>query len=370
MTTIQTLTAGNLACVGERTALKFLAEVRLMVEPAHRAALDELPAELRHIAGYHAGWWEADGQPSRPRDKGIRPALALASAAAIPGGTAAMAVPAAVAVQLIHDFTLLHDDIMDGDRIRRHRPTAWSTFGVGAAILTGDALHALAMQLLSESMATRKQLKVLLSGIGELCRGQSADLCFERSPAVSVQECLTMVAGKTGALLGCACEMGAMAGGADRHRAAAARSFGRSLGIAFQLTDDVLGIWGDPAATGKPVYADLARRKKSLPVVKALTSGTDAGQALAELYAREEALSEDEIMLAADLVDAAGGHVWALAEAQSLLREALCSMKEVPMNRSGVDDLERIARLVVLRHRWPNRRSQPLRSGSTRCDLA
>ncbi|MCF6475695.1 hypothetical protein FAF44_46200, partial [Nonomuraea sp. MG754425] len=120
-----------------------LERARLLVEPAHRAVVDRFPAELRHIAGYHAGWWDGEGRPAGGGGKALRPALALACARAAAGGRPGAeraALPAAVAVEMVHDFSLLHDDVMDGDRTRRHRPAAWAVFGVGRTVLTGDLL--------------------------------------------------------------------------------------------------------------------------------------------------------------------------------------------------------------------------------------
>ena len=194
----------------------------------------------------------------------------------------------AVAVELVHDFLLLHDDIIDGDPTRRHRAAAWWVFGVGRAIIAGDTLLSLASHVLAE----RPGLRVLTTAQLDLCAGQSADMAFEQRADVGVAECVAMAECKTAALLACACELGALAGGGDARQCRLLAELGRRLGLAFQLADDLLGIWGDPAVTGKPRSSDLANRKKSLPVVAALTSGTVSGDHLAllqrdELFATE-----------------------------------------------------------------------------------
>ncbi|WP_081937792.1 polyprenyl synthetase family protein [Streptosporangium roseum] len=333
-----------------RSAHEVLAAAQELAGPAHRGAVDRLPEEIRHIAGYHAGWWDAEGRPRQGGGKAVRPALVLASAWAAGGEDAAVvraAVPAAVAVELVHDFSLLHDDIMDGDLTRRHRPAAWSVFGVGEAILAGDVLLTLALDLLAGSPG----LRVLTGSLLRLCSGQSADLAFESRTDVTLAQCVEMAAGKTGALLGCACEIGALAGGADQDRAGLFGRFGRHLGLAFQLTDDLLGIWGDPAVTGKPVFSDLAGRKKSLPVVAALTSGTPAGERLARLYHGDQILDERSLAHAADLVEAAGARAWAQREAEANLAAALACLRQADPAPEAAGDLRLLAQLIIQRDR-------------------
>ncbi|CAM5322766.1 hypothetical protein SALBM311S_11426 [Streptomyces alboniger] len=185
---------------------------------------------------------------------------------------------AAAAVELVHNFTLLHDDVMDRDRIRRHRPTAWTVFGDADAILAGDTLQALALRMLAEDPhpASARAAARLADCVVELCAGQHADTAMEAlGPRdVTLDEVLAMAEAKTGALLGCACALGALYAGAGEEDVRALDGFGREAGLAFQLIDDVIGIWGDPRSTGKPALVDLAARKKSLPVVAALVSGT------------------------------------------------------------------------------------------------
>ncbi|GAA3446887.1 polyprenyl synthetase family protein [Planomonospora venezuelensis] len=342
-----------------RTADDILAAARAMTEPAHQAAVERLPEEIRHVAGYHAGWWDADGRPCAGTGKAVRPALVLACARAIaegagwPGragpaaGAVRAAVPAAVAVELVHDFSLLHDDVMDGDPVRRHRPAAWTVFGTGSAVLAGDTLISLALDVLADSGA---QTKVLTTALLRLCGGQNADLAFERRTDITLAECVTMAADKTGALLGCACELGALAGGADPARAARLREFGEHLGLAFQLVDDLLGIWGDPETTGKPVYGDLVARKKSLPVVAALTSQTPAGERLARLYGRNT-LDEQALAQAAQLIDASGARLWATEQARHHMEAALEHLERAEPAPDAAADLRVLAHLIVHRDR-------------------
>ncbi|MBV8542056.1 MAG: polyprenyl synthetase family protein, partial [Pseudonocardiales bacterium] len=260
--------------------------------------------------------------------KAIRPTLALLSAEVV-GGAPAVAVPAAIAVELVHNFSLLHDDVMDGDLTRRHRRTAWDVFGVNSAILAGDALLALALDVLATSghPAATDGTRILSAAVQDLLEGQSADLGLEQRAEVELGECLSMAEKKTGALMGCACAVGAAFGSGSPGQVERLRRFGVHLGVAFQHVDDLLGIWGDPAVTGKPVCSDLLSRKKSLPVVAALTSDTPAGRELAALYHRAAPLSGAELMHAAELVELAGGRAWSQTQVDDLLAQA---MRQLP----------------------------------------
>lgn len=334
-----------------RSARAVLAWSRDTIDPALRAAVDTLPASMRRITGYHLGWWDEQSRPSgADGGKAVRPALALLAADAV-GGAPTVAVPAAVAVELVHNFSLLHDDVMDGDHTRRHRPTAWSVFGPGAAILAGDALLTLAYDVLAASghPAAGEGMRTLSTAVLDLLDGQNADLAFEARGDVDLPECLRMAEGKTGALQGCACALGALFGGGNREQVEHLRSFGAHLGLAFQHVDDLLGIWGDPAVTGKPVHSDLSSRKKSLPVVAALTGGSAAGRELAALYLREEPLSGTDLVHAAELIDVAGGRAWSQAQADDLLAQALGDLQSAAPTARAAAELGALARLVTRR---------------------
>ncbi|MFF9096675.1 family 2 encapsulin nanocompartment cargo protein polyprenyl transferase [Streptomyces sp. NPDC014802] len=308
-------------------AVALLEGARALVDPELRAAVASLPESMRRIAAYHFGWERADGSPdAAPAGKALRPALVLAAADALGGPTARdSAVRVAAAVELVHNFTLLHDDVMDRDATRRHRPTVWSVFGDADAILAGDALQALALRLLAQDPhpAATAAIARLTSCVVELCAGQHTDTALERRPSgeVELDEVLAMAEAKTGALLGCACAVGALYAGACAEDVEALDAFGREAGLAFQLIDDVIGIWGDPRRTGKPAGADLAARKKSLPVVAALASGTPAAAELAELYAGPSRPGDVERMALA--VERAGGRDWAQEEAADRMSRAV-----------------------------------------------
>lgn len=339
-----------------RPAREVLADSRAIVEPALRAAVDALPTAMRRIAGYHFGWYDEHGQPAAGTGakstggKAIRPTLVLLSAQAV-GGAPAVAVPAAVAVELVHNFSLLHDDVMDGDLTRRHRPTAWSVFGVNAAILAGDAVLTLALDVLAGCghPAGADGARMLSAAVQDLVEGQSADLDLERRAAVELAECLRMVQRKTGSLMGCACAVGATFGGGSCAQIERLRRFGGQLGLAFQHVDDLLGIWGDPEVTGKPVYSDLRSRKKSLPVVAALSSGTPAGAELADLYRQDQPLSDTDLVRAARLIELADGRAWSQAQVDELLAQAMRDLRSAGPAARAAHELGALARLATHR---------------------
>ncbi|SFN51217.1 MULTISPECIES: polyprenyl synthetase family protein [Actinomadura] len=300
-----------------------LTDVRELVDGALRAAVGRLDPRTYRVAAYHLGWTDEEGRPRKePAGKALRPALALLSARAAVAPPES-ALPGAVAVELTHAFSLLHDDIMDRDRTRRHRPAAWTVFGEASAILAGDALLALAAEVLLEApgQGSARAAHALSTATRRLIAGQSLDMDFETRRQIGVDECVAMASGKTAALLACSCAIGAVLDGASEKLCAALQGFGEDLGIAFQLVDDLLGIWGDPEITGKPALSDLRSRKMSLPVVAALNSGTPEAARLSDLYARPDP-SEDDLAETAALVEAAGGRAWAEIEAESRIQRA------------------------------------------------
>ncbi|MFD7614670.1 family 2 encapsulin nanocompartment cargo protein polyprenyl transferase [Streptomyces sp. NPDC059828] len=334
-------------------AAALLERTRTAVTPRLRDTVESLPGSIRRIAMYHFGWEHADGSPAAgSAGKAIRPALVLAAAQAL-GGDPQHAVRAAAAVELAHNFTLLHDDVIDEDRTRRHRPTAWTVFGTPDAIIAGDAMLALALRLLAEDRhsAAAAASARLAACVIELCAGQQADCAFEELDPheVSLDECLAMATAKTGALLGCACALGALYAGAEEEEIAAMDAFGREAGLAFQLIDDLIGIWGDPERTGKPAGADLVAHKKSLPIVAALGSGTVAGRELAELYGRP--MDTEAIRRAADAVERAGGRDWAQLEAADRMARAVQQLSRAVPDLAAAGDLLALAEFVTRRNR-------------------
>jgi geranylgeranyl diphosphate synthase, type I len=331
-----------------QTAPAVLDRAAALVQPALQAAVARLDPELAHVAEYHLGWTDADGRRNGGAGgKGLRGALAVLSAESV-GVDARVAVPGAAAVELVHNYSLLHDDVIDGDRERRHRPAVWALYGVGKAIIVGDALVNLALELLVETTNRDAAVAELLRANGAMIEGQAYDMAFESRLDVSVAESITMAARKTGALLSCAAAIGALLAGAPERAVAALRAYGRHLGLAFQAADDLLGIWGDPARTGKPRWSDLDSGKKSIPVAAALANRSDAAAELGTLLANT-ALPDDARARAADLVDAAGGRAHARRVADDSLRCACDALDRANLVPEAVAQLRELAHFAVER---------------------
>lgn len=245
-----------------------------MVTTLLEAALRDLVAgmsgshPLYTMIEYHLGWRDPDLQPvAGAAGKRIRGVLTLLCAEAA-GGSAASAATVAAAVELVHNLSLIYDDIQDGSPYRRGRPTVWRLWGVPQALNAAAALQAMVSRALATPAHAEAQA-YLQTTVQTLCEGQYDDLALAAGAlAPAVDAYLTMIGKKTGALLGAAAYLGARAGGAPPPRAAAFRQFGHRLGVAYQLVDDVRGIWGAPGDE-KPA-ADLDARKRTLPVLLAL----------------------------------------------------------------------------------------------------
>jgi geranylgeranyl diphosphate synthase type I len=247
---------------------------------------------------YHLGWADSDFQPAQfDPGKRVRPLICLLACAAS-GGDVDRAVPAAAAIELLHNFTLIHDDIQDRSETRRHRPTLWALWGDGQAINAGDALFAVSQITLLRALergAAVERVTEVMRGFNEtalrIVEGQVLDLGYEQRWEISADEYLRMIAGKTAAIVAFSAWSGAYLGGADFEQSWRFRAFGEALGLGFQVQDDVLGIWGETTITGKPAADDIRRRKKSLPII-----------ALAAVSTPEE-LDTLQAIYAADVVD-------------------------------------------------------------------
>ncbi len=260
--------------------------VNRIAEDSGIPALNDFYGQMQ----YHLGWVDANLQPTKNNPgKLLRPTLLLIAYEAAgawdmtdtdttaPDHYLQPALPAAVAIELIHNFTLIHDDIEDGDTERRHRPTLWKLWGIPQAINTGDGMFALARHALWDVLdagvdgTTAAQLaKVLDRTIMTVAEGQYLDISFEARLDISVAMYIDMISRKTAALMSGATEIGARLGTHNAETIERLKSFGKALGIAFQVRDDVLGVWATTAELGKTQTGDVYRRKKSLPILHAL----------------------------------------------------------------------------------------------------
>ncbi len=318
-------------------------------------AAEEQLSGLYGMLRYHMGWEDQQFRSlrgPRPTGKRIRPVFCLLSCEAC-GGDWEQALPAAAAVELIHNFSLIHDDIEDGDSTRRGRPTLWSVWGVPQALNAGDTLFALAYHALfrlqdrgvsPETVLTAFQ--VLNQACIRLTEGQFLDLRFEGQDDVSVDDYMFMVARKTAELISSACELGALVAEAPPGLRQSLRRFGYHVGVAFQVQDDILGVWGDPEVTGKPVGSDVRRGKKTFPILYAM----DVEPSLKDILARAP-LSDEDFQIAMDLIYRTGvcgvTQRWVLEEAQ-LASQVL---RETGLTHPAAAALDELAETLVFRTR-------------------
>jgi geranylgeranyl diphosphate synthase type I len=320
------------------------------IAPALHGAVEQLQdRHLRSFVEYHLGWRDASGAAVTGRTgKGLRGALALLGSEAV-GGSAETALPGAVAVELIHNFSLLHDDIIDGDRDRRGRETVWSLQGVGWGILTGDALLALAVQQLCWPTQADAAGCVadLLAATAEMIHGQAEDMTFEQRDDVTLVECLAMARRKSGALLGCAASVGARLGQARHEQVEGLAAFGQDLGMVFQATDDLLGIWGDPLITGKPTGSDIVSHKKSIPIVAALTSHSPSAEALQ--VALKKGDGEVDVARAVELLEESGARALTTELIEAHLQSATSRLDGLDLEPAASDDLRTLMKFASSR---------------------
>ena len=268
-----------------------------------KSAIPDSPPQLYDLLKYHMGWVDSHGLPVAGADsqgKALRPTLCLFSCEAL-SGQWETALPAAASMEFVHNFSLIHDDIQDGDEERRHRPTVWHVWGVPRALIAGDAMFALAdattHRLSSRGLPAGTVLHVseqIMQGYLEMIEGQCLDLSFEDDVQVGVDDYLGMIALKTGALIRCSMAIGASIGSGDPATVDAFSRSGACLGRAFQIRDDVLGVWGNEETTGKAVGADIRRKKKSYPLAYALDNASrHIRQRLVDVLHKPELFRDD-----------------------------------------------------------------------------
>jgi geranylgeranyl diphosphate synthase type I len=265
-----------------------------------KQAIDDCPSVLGNMLRYHMGWQDEHGNPcNKESGKFVRSILCLLSCEAVEGDTSQV-MPAAAAVELIHNFSLVHDDIEDASDERHHRPTLWKLWGQSQAINAGDAMFTLAylalLKLKEKGIADEKvanSTKMLSLACLELCGGQYLDVEYENRLDISIDDYLNMAVQKTAALFAVSTSLGAYLGSEDSKLVDSFHLFGKELGIAYQICDDVLGIWGTEESSGKSA-GDISQRKKTLPVVYALqNSKGEQRRRLEGLYSQESIGGED-----------------------------------------------------------------------------
>ncbi len=334
-----------------------LERYRADIDQALRSALNQGESGLMTMLRFHMGWVDRTGAPSEhSAGKCLRPTLCIFTCLAL-GGTASQAMPAATALELIHNFSLIHDDVQDQDLERHHRPTVWAVWGKPRAIAAGNAMRVLAGQtvfdLLRQAVPPEKVSAVLAVLVGrylEMIEGQYLDMSFEERYDVRVSEYVDMVQRKTGALIEAALHLGALLGTDSREKVEALRKCGRLLGLTFQARDDILGIWGDTALTGKAVGADIRRKKKSLPVVHAFQHASESQRArLDSLYRRPGELDDAAVAAVLDVMEEIGTQKYTQALAVEQRDRALTHARRARLPAPAQAELEGLADFLLNR---------------------
>lgn len=329
-----------------RHLLQIEAELQEVVRSEHQAH-----AEYYGMMRYHLGWADEAMQPVQASiGKRLRPLLCLLCCETA-GGDSRAALPAAAAVELIHSFSLVHDDIQDRSRIRRGRRAVWDVWGTSHGINVGDGLFVLArlaLLRLSERGVPAERQQAAVQALDRaclaLCEGQFLDISFESREEVGLSEYLWMIQHKTAALLAASAQLGAIVASDDSVVTDACYHFGEDLGMAFQVQDDILGIWGDEQVTGKSAATDIRDRKKTLPVVYALQHADDPSgvRELAGLYAQAAPLDSSAIQRVLAILDRVGARRYAERMSRQYARQALKKLEGL-----GLEDVAR-ARLHAL----------------------
>ena len=338
--------------------LRYRSQVEAELRSAVTGSLLQDPqgTELYRILRYHLGWVDERDQPTElPGGKAFRPGLCILSCAAV-GGAPDAAVPAAAAVELAHNFSLIHDDIQDQDQERRHRATVWTLWGKAEALNAGNALRVIAdrtlMRLAQRGVPADQLLEasnLLAQRSLQMIQGQYLDISFEDRLNVTVTEYKQMIAYKTGALISCAMELGGLAGPAPGNLPPLMGEAGWYLGYLFQIRDDILGIWGDESAMGKSQVSDIRRKKKTYPIIYALQSATGAAGATLRGIFQKESLSDDDVGRAMDIIEELDARNKAEALASSMSEQALHILRKVPMPPPIAADFGGIIDFLLLR---------------------
>ena len=304
--------------------------------------------EMKSMLAYHLGW-EGEGAGPDAQGKRIRSVLVLLSAVAA-GGDWEDALPAAASVELIHNFSLIHDDIQDHSSLRRGRATVWVKWGMGQAINAGDLMFTLAFSAIRKLKdtvspdAAIEAYEILQAACIRLTGGQYLDLQNEKARGLELEAYWSMIGGKTAALLACCAELGALSAHAQSTKRQAFHNFGEKLGLAFQVQDDWLGIWGDATRTGKSTQSDLVSGKKSLPVVYGLTLGLK----FAERWLGEP-IQANEVQEIAKILEDEGVKDFTEKIANQLTTEALAALDQAAPESQGKSELLHLAESLLRR---------------------
>lgn len=314
-------------------------------------ATGERPDLFHGMIHYHMGWVDAELQPASVHPgKQIRPLLCLLACQAA-GGDWQQALPAAAAIEILHNFSLVHDDIEDASPTRRGRPTVWQLWGIEQAINAGDAMFALAHLAMSRLEVRGVPAPIVVQALRRfdetslrLTQGQHADMDFEKRDEVSVADYLAMITGKTAVLISLCTELGARIAGASSEQIEHYTQFGLNLGLAFQVQDDILGIWGDETVTGKSAATDISTRKKTLPVLYGLSQSGD----LRQLYSQKEN-DQNFVSQVIHLLDENGARAFTQAKASAYSDGAVAHLHAAGPTGEAAAALHQITNMLLQR---------------------
>ena len=322
---------------------------------------DAVPDLHRHPVNvplrYHLGWSDHDGVPSptpASQGKALRPTLCMFACDALQGEPT-HAAPAAAALELIHNFSLVHDDIQDQGLERRHQPTVWALWGTPRALVAGDAMQSLGdLAILHGDDAVPSDTAVRVSQLltqsyVEMIEGQCRDLQFEQRETIGTDEYLEMIALKTGALIRSSLVIGATVATHDADTIVGVARFGRAIGRLFQIRDDYLGIWGDEAITGKSTDSDIVQRKKSYPIVYAFQQADGANRnELLRLYS-QETLDEGNVDRVLDILDDIGAAAQTDYLTEITAQEARAALSTLELPPWAADDAGQLIDFMAYR---------------------
>ncbi|MDQ6768080.1 MAG: polyprenyl synthetase family protein [Candidatus Eremiobacteraeota bacterium] len=287
----------------------------------HNTSCDPLARQISHH-------FALDAPQEAIRGKRLRPRLVMAAAASY-GARPERVLAACTAIELLHNYSLVHDDIEDGDQLRHGRQTLWVKFGLPHGVNAGDAIGALAQLALAPTVQTHGAAIAfdMSMDLGRanvrMCEGQALDLALESGLPANIDVYVAMIEGKTAALFGCAAALGARCAGASEDEVELCWTVGRNFGLGFQIRDDVVGIWGNTAQTGKIAAGDLSRRKKTFPVIWALEHDpVKAGSAIQGAYGNVKGPSHDEVEGLRTMLEACGSYRAACSAADNYFESA------------------------------------------------
>ena len=336
------------------TLLQFFLPYHDKVETELKEIIGSNTSGLHSMLRYHMGWQDEHGHPCYEKSgKFIRPALCLLSCQAA-GGNMSQILPAAAALELIHEFSLIHDDIEDASYERRHRPTLWKLWGQPQAINAGDCMLTLAylapLRLKEKGIADKKIIgstRMLAETCLQLCEGQFLDITYESRLNVTIEDYLNMITKKTAILIATSTSLGAYLGTEDEKLVNYLYRFGKELGMVYQIHDDMLDIWGIEEKTGKSLRSDIAQRKKTLPVVYGLqnSKGEDR-QKLLELYS-QECIQGEDLSKVMRILEQLGAKEYSQNLAQQYYRRALAQLEATGLNPQNLTPLREAARLLM-----------------------